>query len=103
MMSMNRQDPLSESLFMRCNGWFTAWIGGELIMMNAGSSVYLSLSGAGGPIWELLEVPRTLTGLCEALATSYEVEPTRIRDEVLAFLEELQLHHAIQLHPSALA
>lgn len=102
-MPMSLQDSLSESLLSRCDGWFAAWIGGELMMMNAGSSVYLNLAGAGGPIWELLAEPRTLTGLCEALATTYEVEPAEIRGEVLAFLEKLQLHHAIQLHPAAVA
>ncbi|MBF0546705.1 MAG: PqqD family protein [Candidatus Riflebacteria bacterium] len=98
-MPINLHNPLSETLLSRRDGWFTSWIGGELMMMNVDGSVYMSLSGAGGAIWELLEEPHTLWGLCERLAASYDVEPAEIRDEVLAFLEKLHHHHAIQLHP----
>jgi Coenzyme PQQ synthesis protein D (PqqD) len=92
-----------ESTISRSDGWLAAPIGEELMMMSADSSAYLSLAGSGGRIWELLEKPRTLAGLCEALAAEYKVQPSEIRDEVLVFLEGLHLQHAIQLHPSALA
>jgi hypothetical protein len=92
-----------ESTISRSDGWLAGRIGEELLMMSADSSAYLSLSGTGGRIWELLEKPCTLTGLCETLAAEYDVLPTEIRDEVLVFLERLQHQHAIQLHPSALA
>jgi hypothetical protein len=91
------------STISRSDGWLSTWIGEELMMMSADSSAYLSLSGSGGRIWELLEEPRTLAGLCEALAAEYDVQPAEVRDEVLAFLERLQLQNAIQIHPSALA
>ena len=87
----------------RSDGWLASWIGEELMMMSADSSAYLSLSGSGGRIWELLEEPRTLAGLCEALATEYAVQPAEVRDEVLAFLERLQSQNAIQLHPAPVA
>jgi hypothetical protein len=92
-----------QSMIFRNDGWLASWIGDELMMMSADSNAYLSLSGAGGRIWELLEEPRTLAGLCDALAAEYEVEPEQVRDEVLAFLERLQFQHAVQLHPPALA
>ena len=92
-----------DNTIARGNGWFTAWIGGQLMMMSADNSAYLSLSGSGGRIWELLEQPRTLAGLCEALAGEYVIEPAEIREQVQAFLERLQLQHEIELHPSTVA
>lgn len=95
---MNQQDTLS-----RADGWLTAWVGRDLVMMNAASDFYLGLSGSGGRIWELLETPRTLSSLCAALETEYAGPPERIAAEVSAFLAMLQEHHAIEVHPDALA
>jgi len=92
-----------ESTIARSDGWYSAWIDEQLMMMSPDLSAYLCLSGSGGRIWELLEEPRTLAGLCEALATEYEVEPAEIRGEVLAFLERLQFQHAIKPDAAAVA
>jgi Coenzyme PQQ synthesis protein D (PqqD) len=96
-------DLMTEGTISRSNGWLASWIGDELMMMSADSSAYLSLSGTGGRIWELLEEPRTLNGLCEALAAEYDVQPAEVRGEVEGFLERLQEQHAIEIHPAALA
>jgi hypothetical protein len=96
-------DLITEGTISRSDGWLASWIGDELMMMSADSSAYLSLSGSGGRIWELLEEPRTVDGLCQALAAEYKGEPAQVRDEVLAFLERLQEQHAIEFHPAALA
>jgi hypothetical protein len=90
-------------MIARGDGWFTAWIGKQLMMMSPDSVAYLSLSGSGGRIWELLEQPRTLASLCEALAAEYAVEPAEIRQQVEAFVERLQVQHAIELRPPTVA
>lgn len=89
------------SMISRRDGWLSAWIGGEIVMMSADSTVYLSLSGSGGRIWELLEVPHTFEGLCEALAAEYDAETIQVRNEVKDFLERLELKNAIEFHPPA--
>lgn len=85
------------SVYSRRDGWISAWVGDELIMMSAESSVYLSLSHVGGRIWELLEAPRTANCLCQALATEYAIGSVDIRAEVLAFLEKLVTQDAIEV------
>jgi Coenzyme PQQ synthesis protein D (PqqD) len=92
-----------EITISRTEGWLAAWVGEELMMMSADSNAYLSLSKSGGRIWEVLETPCTVSGLCEALAADYAVEPSEIREEVLAFVERLRRQHAIQVHSSAVA
>ena len=96
-------DVMTEGTISRSDGWLASWIGDELMMMSADSSAYLSLSGSGGRIWQLLAEPRTVDGLCEALAADYDVQPVEVRGEVLGFLERLQEQHAIEFHPAALA
>lgn len=91
------------SLISRRDGWIVAWVDESLIMMHAESKFYLNLTGSGGRIWELLESPRSVSDLCETLGREFEIEPEAARSEVLAFLDQLFLRKAVDVHPSVLA
>ena len=75
----------------------------NLIMMHAESKFYLNLTGSGGRIWVLLESPRSVSDLCETLGREFEIGPEAARPEVLAFLDQLLLRKAVDVHPSVLA
>jgi hypothetical protein len=91
-----------QSVVSRADGWLTAWVGLELVMMSGESGVYISLSETGGRIWELLEDQRTVGSLCETLSAEYEVTPDVVRAEVLAFLEQLDEQEAIHVESPAM-
>jgi len=91
------------SVIVRADGWLTAWIDNDLMMMHAESNFYLNLSGSGGRIWELLEHPCTVPDLCNALASEFDIQPETVRPEVLAFLDQLFLRKAIDVDPPILA
>jgi hypothetical protein len=91
------------SLISRREGWIAAWVDNNLIMMHAESSFYLNLAGSGGRIWELLESPCRVSDLCETLGQEFDIEPAAARTEVLAFLYQMLLRKAIDVHPPALA
>lgn len=95
---MNHND-----IVVRRDGWITARIDDDLVMMHAESDLYLSLSGSAGRIWELIESPRTVTDLCQALCREFEIEPDAALPEVAAFLDQMLLRRAIDVHPSVLA
>lgn len=87
---MNRQDSIS-----RADGWLTAWIGGQLVMMNASSNHYLGLSATGGRIWELLETPQHFSELCEKLKMEFKGEEQTIAADASDFLSRLKEHDAV--------
>jgi hypothetical protein len=91
------------SLISRCEGWIAAWVDDNLIMMHAESSFYVNLTGSGGRIWELLESPCSVSDLCETLCREFDIEPDAARPEVLAFLDQLLLRKAIDVHLPVLA
>lgn len=91
------------SLISRREGWIVAWVDENLIMMHAESKFYLNLTGSGGRIWELLESPRSVSDLCETLGREFEIDPEAAKPEVLAFLDQLLLRKAVDVHPSVLA
>jgi hypothetical protein len=81
----------------RGDGWLSAWVGSEYVMMSAESGTCISLSETGGRIWELMEEPASVAGLCARLEAEYQAPPEAIRADVLAFLQKLEEEHALKL------
>jgi hypothetical protein len=53
------------------------------------ASIY-SFNGTGTLIWKLLELPRTVAQLAEAVAQAYEVEPAQAEQDVTNFVSEMK-------------
>ena len=85
----------------RDGDWLAARVGDELVMMSAAKGNYIGLSEVGARIWELIETPRTIDSLCDALIAEYEVDPATCRAEVDTFLATLGEHGAVRLDQSA--
>jgi hypothetical protein len=83
------------SVVTRGDGWLSAWVGQEHVMMSADTGTCISLSESGGRIWELIEQPRDVNDLCRELAEEYEADPAVLRGDVVAFLEHLKTEQAI--------
>lgn len=78
------------SVLTRSEGWMSAWVGEELVMMSAETGTCISLSETGGRTWELLEEPRTLQSLCSLLTEEYDAPEDAVRSDVLTFLRRLR-------------
>lgn len=81
----------------RDGDWLAAKVGEELVMMSAASGNYIGLSPVAARIWELLETPRSIQSLCDALMVEYEVDPATCRSEVDTFLAKLREHRAVRI------
>lgn len=81
----------------RNGDWLAARVGDELVMMSAAKGNYIGLSEVGARIWELIETPRDVESLCEALVAEYDVDPATCRAEVDTFLATLVEHDAIRI------
>jgi Coenzyme PQQ synthesis protein D (PqqD) len=53
------------------------------------ASIY-SFNGTGTLIWKLLESPRTVAQLAEAVAQEYDVEPAQAERDVASFVGEMK-------------
>ncbi len=85
----------------RDGDWLAAKVGDELVMMSAAKGNYIGLSEVGARIWELIETPRTIESLCDALVAEYDVDPVTCRAEVESFLATLGQHNAVRIDQSA--
>ena len=88
------------SVIGRAEGWLSAWVGEELVMMSADTGTCISLSPTGGRTWELLEAPRQLDSLVSELVQEYGATDDEVRTDVLIFLERLQKEGGITVQES---
>lgn len=61
-----------------------------VVMMSIEQGMYFGLEGVGPRIWALLDEPRSVTEVCEALTEEFDIDGASCLREVLAFLEELR-------------
>jgi hypothetical protein len=79
-----------ETVVSRAEGFTTAPVRDELMMLNVEQGAYYSLDPIAAEIWNMLEQPSRVQALVEALQQRYAVEPAQCEADVLAFLGELQ-------------
>lgn len=64
-------------------------LAGEVVILGMKEGAYFSVSEAAARIWTLLQEPRRLADVVDALTAEYDVPADRCATEVLAFAEDL--------------
>ena len=62
---------------------------GETALMSVENGAYYGMDAIGSRIWALIEKPRTVSELCDALLQEFDVEREECERDVLAFLNKL--------------
>ena len=64
-------------------------LSGEAAILNLKTSVYFGLNTVGASIWKLIQEPKTVSEIRDAILKEYDVEPDRYEADLLALLKEL--------------
>ena len=72
-----------------------------IVMMDVDEGQYYELDPVGARIWALIEDPRPVAEICDALADEFEVDPDTCRDETLEFLQTASEHRIVQVQAVA--
>lgn len=64
-------------------------IDGETVILQQEAGEYYGLNEVATFIWELLEEPRTVNTICEAVTAEYDVTHERCESDVTMMLAEL--------------
>lgn len=67
-----------------------ARIDGEVVALNAAKGECYGLDAIGSEIWDLIEPPAAIGGVCETLLQRYNIDPATCRAQVLDLLEDLR-------------
>jgi len=64
-------------------------LGGEVAILDLAGGVYYGLDEVGARIWELIQEPIVVDQIQATLVEEYAADRTRIRRDVLTFLQRL--------------
>lgn len=64
-------------------------LSGELALLDLRSNTYYGLNKVGARVWEMIQEPRSLAELCEAVVQRYDVDPARCRSDIEALVRQL--------------
>ena len=76
-------------------------LGDEAAILNLKNTVYYGLNPVGARVWNLLQQPRSVGELRDALLEEYDVEPGRCESDLLELLEKMRTEGLIQVQSAA--
>lgn len=71
---------------------------GEIAILNMKNGVYYGLNPVGSQIWNLLQKPKTVEELSEAICKDYDVEKETCRKDVSKLIEDLLDNGLVKLN-----
>lgn len=78
-----------EDVLVASTDQVAADLAGEVVILGMKEGAYFSVSAVAARVWALLQEPRRLADVVEALTAEYDVPTDRCATEVLAFAEDL--------------
>ncbi len=75
----------------------SADLSGEAAILNLKTSTYFGLNTVGASIWRLIQEPKKVTEIRDAILEEYDVEPERCEHDILELLQELSKHGLIEI------
>ena len=76
-------------------------LAGEAAILNIKSGVYYGLDPVGARIWNLMQEPRAVVEIQNAITDEYDVEPERCARDLVSLLEKLLAEGLIELKVGA--
>jgi hypothetical protein len=78
----------------------SAQLDGEAVILSLADGVYYGLNPVGASVWTLLEQPRTLAELRDAVVAQYDVDAPTAEADLRALLAEMAGRGLVRLHPA---
>lgn len=86
----------TERTYERRPGYVAANLGEELAVLDMASGSYLGFNATAAHVWRLLEQPRTLRVLCEAMTEEFDIDADHCRTELHELLDQMLAAGLIQ-------
>jgi len=77
-------------------------LGEESAILNLKNSVYYGVNALGARVWKLLQHPRSVEELRDALVDEYEVDAKRCERDLIALLEKMRSEGLIEVRARAI-
>lgn len=85
------EEPLSlQTTVVRSPDQVSGDLDGKTVLLSIQNGEYYNMNEVGSRIWALIEQPRTIAALIDALLAEFQVGREQCEREALAFLEQLR-------------
>lgn len=61
----------------------------ESVILNLKTGMYYGLNEVGASVWQLLQQPKSVADICDAILQEYEVDAAQCEADVLALLKDM--------------
>lgn len=86
-----------QSTVVAAPGLTAADLGGEAVVLDPNSGRYYGLNELGARIFDLARKPRSVGHIKETLLQEYDVEEAKLKNDLLAFLHEMEQRQLIEV------
>jgi hypothetical protein len=76
-------------------------LGEESAILNLKNSVYYGMNPVGARVWNLLQQPRSISELRDALLDEYEVAADKCEHDLLELLEKMRIEGLVEVRDRA--
>jgi hypothetical protein len=76
-------------------------LGEESAILNLKNSVYYGMNPVGARVWNLLQQPRSVSEIRDALLDEYEVAADKCEHDLLELLEKMRIEGLVEVRDRA--
>ncbi len=76
-------------------------LGNQKVILGLSSEEYYALNSVGARIWDMIEEPKAVQEIRDALVQGYDVEPARCERDLLALLQQMVEEGLVEVDPTA--
>lgn len=95
------QNVTGQSIVVATKDQVSSDVGGEAVILNMQNGVYYGLDPVGARIWNLVQQPKCVAELRDAVVSEFEVEPARCEMDLIELLQNLLTEGLIELQDVA--
>ena len=90
-----------QSIIVAISEQVSCQLGEESAVLNLKNSVYYGMNPVAARVWKLLQQPRSVGELCDALVDEFDVEPERCAQDLLSLLNKMRDEGLIDIRNAA--
>ena len=76
-------------------------LAGEIAILNLKAGAYYGLDDVGARVWNLIQEPKRVSEVRDAILEEYDVEPDRCEHDLIALLEKMAAEELVEIKDEA--
>ena len=91
----------TSSIIVAANGQVSTDLGGEAVILGLETGRYYSLNDSGSTVWSMIQEPRTVSEIRDAILDTYDVESEVCERDLFALLGQFAQEGLIAVNVDA--